>query len=71
MGDAEDLTLLRDKYQQALASYEAICVVLNRHLLHRTRATPDELLREREARTVLADARHAYLDAWKRDSTSS
>jgi len=70
MGDAEDLILLRETYQRALASYEGISAVLNRHFLHRSRASPEELQLEREARAVLAAARHAYLDAWKRASES-
>jgi len=70
MGDAEDLILLRDTYQRALASYEGICAVLNQHFLHRSRASPEELQREREARALLAEARHAYLEAWKRESDS-
>ena len=68
MGDAEDLILLREDYQRALASYEGISAVLNRHFLHRSRASPAELQSEREARAVLADARRAYLKAWKRGS---
>ena len=68
MGDVEDLTLLRETYQQALARYEAVSAVLNRHLLLRSRASADELQRERDARAVLVDARRAYLAAWKRES---
>jgi hypothetical protein len=71
MGDAEDIDLLRERYERALASYETACSVLNRHLLDLTRASAEEMQREREAKAVLDDARLAYLDAWKRQRDSS
>ena len=64
MGDAEDLNLLRKEYERALASYEAACSVLNRHLIAGTHPTTGELQREREARALLDAARRSYLDAW-------
>jgi hypothetical protein len=64
MGDAEDLDLLRETYERALASYEAVCAALNRHLLAGTHPGPDEVQRERAARAALETARRAYLDAW-------
>jgi hypothetical protein len=64
MGDAEDLDLLRETYERALASYEAVCAALNRHLLAGTRPSPGDIQRERDARATLEAARRAYLDAW-------
>ena len=67
MGDAEDIYLLRARYEQALARYEVASSVLNRHVLNRTLANADELQRERDARAVLDSARRSYLEAWKRE----
>ena len=64
MGDAEDLHLLRHTYEQALASYEAVCSSLNRHLAAGERPSIEALQREQEARVVLDAARRSYLDAW-------
>ena len=64
MGDAEELNLLRARYEQALASYEGVCSALNRHLRSATRPSPEELQRERDARAALELARSAYLEVW-------
>jgi hypothetical protein len=64
MGDSEELKILRDSYEQALAGYEAICSVLNRCILAGTRPRTEELQREEDARAVLDVARRTYLDAW-------
>jgi hypothetical protein len=63
MGDAEELTLLRDNYEHALASYEAVCLALNRYLITGARPSSADITREREARMLLDTARRAYLDA--------
>jgi hypothetical protein len=63
MGDAEELKLLRDDYEHALASYEAVCLELNRYLIAGTRPDAADLARERDARVLLDTARRAYLDA--------
>jgi len=67
MGDAEDIHLLRARYEQALARYEVASSVLNRHVLNLTRVSADELQREQDARAVLDSARNSYLEAWKRE----
>jgi hypothetical protein len=64
MGDAEDLNLLRERYERAIAGYEAMCSTLNRQLLAGTRASPEDLQRERETKAALDAARRSYLDAW-------
>lgn len=64
MGDAEELKLLRDGYEKALASYEAIASVLNRHFVGGRRPSEIELQRERDARAELDRARRLFLDAW-------
>ena len=64
MGDAEDLSLLRQQYEQALARYEAVCSALNRQLAAGTAPSAEAEEREREARAVLDVARRSYLDAW-------
>jgi len=64
MGNAEDLYLLRDTYEQALVSYEAVCSALNRHLAAGERPSTEAVQREQEARVVLDAARRSYLDAW-------
>ena len=64
MGNAEDLHLLRETYEQALANYEAVCSALNRHLAGGERPSTQALQREQEARVVLDAARRSYLDAW-------
>ena len=71
MGDAEDINLLRERYERALVSYETACSVLNRHLLNLATASAEELQRAREAKAVLDDARRSYLDAWKRQRDTS
>jgi hypothetical protein len=63
MGDAEELILLRDKYEHALASYEAVCLELNRHVIAGTRPSSADVARERDARMLLDTARRSYLDA--------
>jgi hypothetical protein len=64
MGDAEELNLLRERYERALASYEAVCSVLNKRLAGGTQPSAKELEHERDARVALDAARRAYLDAW-------
>jgi hypothetical protein len=64
MGDAEGLYVLRERYERALAGYEAVCSALNRHLLAGSRPSAAELERERDARAVLEAARREYLDVW-------
>jgi len=64
MGDAEELNLLRETYEHALASYEAACSAINRHLVAGTRPRSEDLQREQDARAVLDAARRLYLDAW-------
>jgi hypothetical protein len=64
MGDAEELNLLREAYEHALGSYEAIALALNRHLAAGTRPSAAELQRERDARAQLEQARRLFLDAW-------
>ena len=64
MGDAEDVNLLREAYERALATYEGICSTLNCRLIAGTRPTAEDLQRERDAKAVLATARHAYLQGW-------
>jgi hypothetical protein len=71
MGDAEDLILLRERYERALASYETIVSVLNRHIVRRTSASAEELQRLREAKEALDDARRSYLETWKRQQDRS
>lgn len=66
MGDAEDLILLRQEYERALASYESICSILNRYMLTGARASSQELERERDARDRLEAARQVYLERWRR-----
>jgi hypothetical protein len=63
MGDAEELTLLRDNYEHALASYEAVCLELNRYLITGTHPSSADITRERESRMLLDTARRSYLDA--------
>lgn len=67
MGDA-DLNLLRIAYEQALSGYDVACSALNRHVIARTRASPEELQRQKDARAVLDAARRKYLAAWTRGS---
>jgi hypothetical protein len=67
MGDINELTLLREKYEQALASYEAVCSALNRHLRAATDPSPEQLQRELNGRAALQTARDAYLDALMSD----
>ncbi len=64
MGDAEELSLLRERYERALARYEAVCSVLNLHLAAGTQPTVEDFGNERDARVELDAARRAYLDAW-------
>ena len=64
MGDAEELHLLRERYERALARYEAIALALNRHLATGTRPGEAELQRERDARADLERARSLFLDEW-------
>jgi hypothetical protein len=64
MGDAEELNLLRKRYEQALASYEGVCSALNRKLLAGTRPGSADVQREQDARAVLETARRLFLDAW-------
>jgi hypothetical protein len=66
MGDAEELNLLRDNYEHALAGYEAVCSALNRHLIAGTPPGAADLARERDARILLDTARRSYLDALMR-----
>jgi hypothetical protein len=63
MGD--ELEFLRQVYEQALASYESVCLALHRHMHARTPPTPAEIKLEQEAKAALDTARRAYLDAWK------
>ncbi len=60
----DEPNLLREKYEKALTSYEAISSALNRHLREGTSPTSAELQQEREARAALDAARRAYLEAW-------
>jgi hypothetical protein len=71
MGDAEDLNLLREAYERALASYEAVSSVLHRRLLAGTHPAREDAQREQDARAALEKARRAYLDAWMRPPSSS
>lgn len=64
MGEADDLTLLRERYEQALTAYEAVCSQLNRKLIAGMQPGSEDLQREREARATLDSTRRAYLDAW-------
>ena len=64
MGDAEDLNLLRVRYEQALSSYEAVCSELNQYLRVGTQPMSADLKREEEARAALEAARRLYLDTW-------
>jgi hypothetical protein len=64
MGDAEELSLLRERYERALAHYEAVCSVLNLHLAAGTQPSAEDHDNERVARVALDAARRAYLDAW-------
>ena len=64
MGDAEELDLLRARYERAMAGYEAVCSTLNRQLVAGARASHEDLQREREAKVALDAARRSYLDAW-------
>jgi hypothetical protein len=67
MGDAEELNLLRETYERELASYEAVCLSLNRRLLAGKPPTPEDMQRERAAKAALDTARRAYLSVWARD----
>jgi hypothetical protein len=64
MGDAEELDLLRARYELAMAGYEAACSTLNRQLVAGVGATQEDLQRERQAKVALDAARRSYLDAW-------
>jgi hypothetical protein len=64
MGDAEELNLLRETYERALVSYEAVCSTLNRQFAAGMRPSAEELEQERNARLELDAARRAYLEAW-------
>ncbi len=70
MRDAEELDLLRGKYERALGSYEAVVAMLNRHLAAGTGASAEDLRRERDARAVLETARREYLEAWKQSGSA-
>jgi hypothetical protein len=63
MGDAEELNLLRDNYEHALASYEAVCLAFNRYLIAGTRPSSADVACERDARLLLDAARRSYLKA--------
>jgi hypothetical protein len=64
MGDDEDLNVLRETYERALARYEAVSSALNRQLLAGTPPRPEDIQCERDAKAALDIARRAYLGAW-------